>query len=100
MRSPYTDWTAQTAWARVGFDSMMLAWNASAVIGLRMAKIAAGGADGAREAELMVSEKLIAATELQTAMLTGRLGTTPLSGTQAIVKRYGAKVRANRQRLS
>lgn len=48
----------------------------------------------------MVSEKLIAATELQTAMLTGRLGTTPLSGTQAIVKRYGAKVRANRQRLS
>ena len=100
MRSPYSDWGAQAAWAKVGFDSWMLAWNASAVIGLRVARIAAGGADGAREARLMVSEKLQAATEVQAALLTGGLGDTPLSGTQAIVKRYGAKVSANRKRLS
>lgn len=93
-RSTYADWT------KLGFDSWLLAWNASTVIGLRMMTFAAGGAAASREAQLMVSEKIQAAAELQTAMMTGKLGTTPLANSQAIVRRYGAKVRANRKRLS
>ena len=88
------------AWMSAGFDMWMLGAEAGAVMTLRMARIAAGGAAGAREAELMVREKVDAALELQTSLMTGRLGTTPLSGTQGALKHYRHKVAANNRRLT
>ena len=70
-----------TGWASAGIDAWSLGIEASAVIGLRTVKMAAGGIDAAEEARLMVSEKMLAAFELQAALVTGRLGDDPLTGT-------------------
>lgn len=86
-------------WASVGIDAWALGMEASAVIGLRVMRIAAGGAAAAGEAQLMVSEKMQAAFELQTAMVTGQLGVTPLSGARKVLRHYRRKVKANRKRL-
>jgi hypothetical protein len=71
----------------------MLAAESQHTIWLRMMKMAAGGAGARAEAELMVSEKIKAATEVA-----GNLtrGATAIS----IVKSYRKKVRANSRRLS
>lgn len=90
---PHADWT------RAGIDAWALSVEASTVIGLRMAKLAAGGAAGTAEAQLMVSEKMQSVAELQVAMLTGGLGTTPLAGTNKVIRHYRRKVKANRKRL-
>lgn len=87
------------AWATAGFDAWMLGWQSAIVMGLRAAKIASGGDPDGREARLMVSEKLETLTELQMKLLTGALGTSPLSGSQAALKIYKRKVAANRRRL-
>lgn len=87
------------AWFSAGMDAWALGMESSAVIGLRMAKIATGGDASGEEARLMLSEKMQAAFELQTALMTGQLGTTPLAGTQKMVRHYRRKVRANRRRL-
>lgn len=86
-------------WASAGFDAWALGMEASAVIGLRTMKMAAGGYDAAEEAQLMVSEKMQAAIELQTALVTGGLGSDPLAGTRKVLKHYRRKVKANRKRL-
>ena len=92
--SPYA------AWATAGLDAWTLGMDASAVIGLRLAKIATGDAAAAQEARLMVAEKVEAALEMQASLMTGGFGTTPLSGTQGLLRHYGRKVRANKRRLS
>ena len=86
-------------WASASLDAWALGMEASAVIGLRTAKMAAGGVDAAEEARLMVSEKMLAAFELQTALVTGRLGDNPLTGTKKTLRHYRRKVKANRKRL-
>jgi hypothetical protein len=92
-RWPYADW------AKAGFDAWALGMEASAVIGMRVAKIASGGDADQRETRLMMQEKMQAALELQFAMATGGLGSTPLAGTQKVLKHYQRKVGANRRRL-
>ncbi|TGX53735.1 hypothetical protein E5A73_12075 [Sphingomonas gei] len=72
---------------------------ASAVIGLRTARMATGGVDVAEETRLMVSEKMQAALELQAALVSGRLGSDPLAGTRKVLRHYSRKVKANRARL-
>ena len=47
----------------------------------------------------MLSEKMQSAMELQSALVTGRLGATPLAGTQKVLRHYRRKVKANRKRL-
>ncbi len=69
------------------------------MITMRLAKLAVGGADASVEAELMMSEKVRAMIELQTKMMTGALGTTPLSNTRGALKHYRQKVAANDKRL-
>jgi hypothetical protein len=86
-------------WASAGMDAWALSIEASAVIGLRVAKMATGGPDASGEAYLMVSEKMQSAFELQSAMMTGRLGASPLAGTRKVLKHYRRKVKANRTRL-
>ncbi len=89
-----------TAWATAGWDWWMLGAEAATVMTMRTIRIAAGGPVGAREAELMVTEKALAAIELQTRFLTGAIGSSPLAATQASVSHYRRKVAANRRRLS
>ena len=48
----------------------------------------------------MVTEKVCAAIELQTRLMTGALGVTPLGATQGTLKHYRRKVSANNRRLS
>ena len=86
-------------WLGVALDAWSLGAESSAVMGLRMLKLAAGGAAAELEAQRMVSEKLEAALTLQTLALTGGLGVTPHGAAAKSVAHYRRKVRANRRRL-
>ena len=86
-------------WFGIGMNAWALSLEASAVIGLRTMKIAAGGSAGADEANRMVSEKIAAAMSLQTLALTGGLGPTPASAASRTLTHYRRKVRSNRRRL-
>lgn len=88
------------SWLSVGWNAWSLGIEASSVIGLRLAKIAAGGEAGEREARRMVAEKIDAGLELQALALTGGLGWSPSTGAARTIAHYRRKVRANRQRLS
>lgn len=83
----------------IGFDAWKLGMDANSVIGLRLAKIATGGAAGTAEAHLMFAEKIRAATQLQSALLTGDLGATPAAVANSTLRHYSKKVRANQRRL-
>ena len=89
-----------TSWFDLAADSWRLGLEAQTVVGLRLAKLAAGDAAAVTEAQRMVSEKVMAAAEAQT-----RAALDVFSGqTQHTPKRtlalYRRKVRANRRRLS
>lgn len=88
------------AWLKVGFDTWMLGTETASVVALRTARIATGGSEGTAEVELMVTEKVQAAMELQTRLMIGTLGLTPLSAAQGALKHYRHKVAANNRRLS
>jgi hypothetical protein len=64
-------------WLRASLDAWSLALEASTVIALRTAKLAAGTAAGEAEARRMVREKIEAGLALQALALTGGLGRTP-----------------------
>ena len=86
-------------WFRLGMDMWMLGAEASSVIALRTAKLAAGGSAANTEADRMVREKLSAAMELSQQAMFGQLGTSmPGIGSKAVAS-YRRKVRANRKRL-
>lgn len=87
------------AWMRTGFDFWMLGAEASTVMTMRMTRFALGDTDTNAEAELMVNEKIRAMIELQTKMMTGSLGSTPLANTRGVLKHYRRKVAANNKRL-
>ena len=79
--------------ARLGMDAWM-------VIGLRMAKLAAGGPAAAFEAQRMVAEKVAAAAEVQvSAALALASGASHAAVGRKTVRSYRAKVAANRRRL-
>ena len=88
------------AWLKAGMDAWSLGTEASMVIGLRMAKVAAGGQTAAKETDLMISEKMHAAWELQAKLMMAPLGMTPLGATRTALSHYRRKVGANRRRLS
>jgi hypothetical protein len=94
VRAPRNPWPGLylSAWA--------LGLEATTVIGLRTARIAAGGEAGAAESRLMVSEKVAAAFDLQAKAAGGALGTTPAGVTARTLSHYRRVVRANRRRLS
>jgi len=92
--------TYANKWLRLNFSMMQLGAEASGVMALRMMKLAGGGAAAAAEAELMLSEKVLATAEVQrkawAAAFAGASHLTP----QRTVALYRRKVRANRRRLS
>lgn len=65
---------------------------AQRVIGLRMAKLAQGGAGAHREARRMVVEKVAASAEAAAAIMAGK-------PPHSIIRRYRSIVRANERRL-
>jgi hypothetical protein len=87
-------------WLRLTMDTWALGVEASAVIGLRTLKIAAGGPAAEAESTLMVQEKLAAGMAWQTMAMTGGLGMTPQSAASRTLTHYRRKVRANRRRLT
>lgn len=86
-------------WMRAGIDAWSLGVESSMVMGLRMAKFASGGDPLGREARMMVAEKMESLVELQTALMSGRLGVTPLAQANGMMRHYKRKVSANRRRL-
>jgi hypothetical protein len=89
-----------TSWIGIGMETMRLSVAASEVMMLRSAKIAKGDAAAAREAHLMVDEKITALTQWNMALFTGTAGNTPRSSARKALSHYGRKVRANRRRLN
>lgn len=87
-------------WTGLAFDSWRLAWEASTVIGLRLAKFASLSPDSPAEAQRMVQEKVKAAIDLQRKAMTGALGTTPPAAARKAVAQYRKAVGANRRRLT
>ncbi len=73
-------------------SAVMLSFEASAVVSLRMLKMSAGGCGAYDEAQLMVAEKIGAAIETVVGM--GR--ETPRS----VIERYRGHVAANALRLA
>ncbi len=92
--------STRNPWIGIGLDAWRLGVEASAVIGLRSLKIAAGGSTGKAEAERMVAEKIDAGLALQTLAMTGSLGASPASASAKTLAYYRRKVRANRRRLA
>jgi hypothetical protein len=76
-----------------GYEATMLALEANSVIGLRLIKISHGGVDAAHEVNLMVQEKVDAASEAMMTLLGGESVETVLAG-------YRRCVAFNAQRLS
>jgi len=91
MKNPWAAW----------LNAATFAAEAQWVIGLRMMRLAAGGAAGTREAQRMVVEKAVAAAQAQAAagmaLATGR---GSHAAARAAAKPYRRAVRANRRRLT
>jgi urease beta subunit len=81
------------SWYKLGMDATMLAFESQQVIGMRLIKIAAGGAVGQAEAQRMVTEKVAAAGEAALMVASG-------ASTAKVIAGYRRKVRANARRLS
>jgi hypothetical protein len=77
----------------LGYEAGMLALEANGVIGLRLMKIARGGADAAREILLMVQEKMEAAADAQATLMGG-------GSVEAVLIDYRRRVALNARRLS
>lgn len=90
----------KTPWVRIGFNAWSLGFEASSVIGLRLMKIAAGGAAGEAETRLMFREKFEAGWTIQGKVLTGALGQTLQTATARTLAHYRRKVRSNQRRLA
>jgi len=83
------------------FRVAQTAWDANAVVAMRMMRLASGGAVSKREMQRMVTEKAFAIAQAQTIaaarLMTGG-GVEAASRSAANV--YRRKVRANRRRLA
>src|SRR4051794_28000378 len=87
-------------WTSYAFDASRLGLESSMVIGLRLARLAAGGPAALLEAQRMVAEKSAAALEAQLAYATA-LATGGGEGAHGkALACYTRRVRANRRRLT
>lgn len=80
---------------------MRLGWESQTVIGLRLMRMAGGGASAHAEAQDMVSEKAVALVQSQFAMSAAvmRGESAPKAAAQGLAV-YKERVRKNRRRLS
>jgi hypothetical protein len=77
----------------LGYEALMLVFEANRVIGLRLMKIAQGGVEAGREVRLMVQEKVDAAAEAQVTLMGG-------GDVEAVLIGYRRRVAMNAKRLS
>lgn len=80
-------------------QSWALGAESALVVGLRVMKVARGGAAARAEVALMVREKIEAANVVGARAMSGGLGETPIGAAEKTIAFYGKKVRANRRRL-
>lgn len=80
-------------WFDLTLDAAFLGFETQRVVGLRLMKLAAGGAAAHTEAQLMVTEKVAAFAEAATTLATG-------GSTGKVIRRYRHHVQANERRLS
>lgn len=85
-------------WVGLSIRSWQLGVDMAMVMGLRSARILAGGTIGRREANRMVTEKMVAAAELGAAW-TGAAMPDPAVAADRLLDFYGPRVRRNRRRL-
>jgi len=88
------------SWTSMAMQGTMLAIESQQVIAMRLTKMAFGGPDVQKEAELMVSEKMETAAESSKVMLMAMLGGKSDLGAEKVMDLYRRKVTANRKRLS
>jgi len=88
------------SWAGFGWGGFRLALEAQQVIALRLAKLAAGGAAGRREARRMVSEKIATAAEAQMLLFGAASRGKSRQGAKSVLGLYRRRVGANKRRLS
>lgn len=92
--------TTSNPWLKLSLSAFQLGAEANSVIALRLMKLAGGGPSAAAEVQLMVSEKIQAALEVQGKLAAGVLtGAAAHVGPTRAVAHYRRKVRANRRRL-
>ena len=88
-------------WLSLSLKAFQLGIEAQSVIALRMLSFAAGGANAQAEANRMVTEKILAAVEAQTAAAVAAMrGSKTHVVAGKAVNAYGKRIRANRRRLS
>ncbi|MBM1172957.1 hypothetical protein [Microvirga arabica] len=78
-------------WMKLTIDTTLLGLEAQSVIGLRLAQIALGQGTPA-EAQLMITEKMLAFMDAATTVATG-------GSTEALVEGYRRRVQAKARRL-
>jgi hypothetical protein len=84
----------------IAMDAWALAAESNMVIAMRMGQMAFGGTAAAREAQLMVSEKVAANMALGLDIAMGKHGTSPESVISGSIAHYSRRVRRNRERLT
>jgi hypothetical protein len=77
----------------LGYEALMLVFEANRVIALRLMKIAQGGVEAGRQVLLMVQEKVDAAAEAQVTLMGG-------GDVEAVLIGYRRRVAMNAKRLS
>jgi len=86
-------------WFDISMDAWALAAESSMVIAMRMGGMAMGGPAAAKEAERMVSEKVVANLALGLDLMTGKLGNSAEQIVSGSIAHYSKSVVANRKRL-
>lgn len=87
-------------WIGLGFDTWLLALEATQVVWLRSWVILLGGARADREARRMVEEKVAAQAAFGWLVATGAAGREPETVGRAAVRHYRKRVRNNARRLA
>ena len=98
MSNPVQTWNA---WCALSLQAARLGWEVQNVIMLRLMRIAAQSRRSQTEARRMVTEKVAALTEAQSAAATADIkGGNSQSVAKKVLLIYGKRVRANRRRLT
>jgi hypothetical protein len=88
-------------WLALSFEAARLGWEAQNVIALRFWRFASGGARSQSEAHLMVTEKVAALTQAQTAAtIVAAKGGKGSDVAKKVLSVYKNRVRRNKRRLS
>jgi hypothetical protein len=89
------------AWCTLSLQAAQLSWEAQGVIALRMMRLAASGPRSQSEARRMVTEKVAALAEAQTAAAAATVtGGGSARAAKKVMGVYRKRVRRNRRRLT